>query len=269
MSLDENLQARYGNAAPGILPGDVIDLLLSHRTWRRFEDRPLAPGTLETLIAAGQSAASSSNLHSWSVVAVEDAERRKTLMEIGAGQPQIGEAPLTLCFVADTARLAEVARLNGRAHEALDYLEHFLVAAIDCALAAQNVCVAAEAMGLGTCYLGVLRNQPERLAEFLRLPPRAAVVFGLSIGHPDHSRPARIKPRLAQSSVLHRETYSLDGAVAPVPDYETLLAAFNSAERNGQPRWGLRSAGRVETREILDGRDELLDALRRLGFPLR
>lgn len=269
MSFKDNLRARYGNDVPDVIAGPVFDLLLSHRTARRFEDRPLPPRTIETLVAAGQSAASSSNLQSWSVVTVEDPERRKELMEIGAGQPQIGEAPVTLCFVADLARLAKIADDNEQPREALDHLEHFVVGAIDAALAAQNICVAAEALGLGTCYLGVLRNEPERLSKFLNLPPKAAVVFGLSIGYPDTTRPARIKPRLAQKSVLHRETYDLDSAVAPVGDYEALLAGFNSAECNGQPRWGLRSSARIANAEILDGRADLVNILKRLGFPLK
>jgi len=269
MTVEDNLRARYGNDVPEVIAGPVFDLLLSHRTWRRFEDRPLPPKTIETLVAAGQSAASSSNLHSWSVVSVEDPARRKELMEIGAGQPQIGEAPATLCFVADLARLARIADDNEQPREALDHLEHFVVGAIDAALAAQNICIAAEALGLGTCYLGVLRNEPERLAKFLNLPPKAVVVFGLSIGYPDTSRPARIKPRLAQKSILHRETYNLEDAVAPVGDYETLLGAFNANERNGQPRWGLRSSGRIVNAEILDGRADLANVLKRLGFPLK
>jgi len=43
---------------------DFIDGILSRRTWRTFKDDPLPDGMLETLVAAGQAAASSSNLQS-------------------------------------------------------------------------------------------------------------------------------------------------------------------------------------------------------------
>lgn len=263
------LRERYGREMPSWPTNDIIDSILSHRTWRRFKDDSLPDGMLETLIAAGQSAASSSNLQSWSVVAVTDKVRRGRLMKLGGGQSQIGEAPLTLCFVADLSRLAAIADSIGHPREALAYFEMFLVGAVDAALAAQNVTVAAESFGLGTCYLGVLRNQPEEVAEFLQLPPMAVVVFGLAVGYPDDALPAYIKPRLAQSSVLHHETYSVMEALRPVPQYEAALTAFNAREQREQARWGLHSSRRVANAEILAGRERLAGALKRMGFRLK
>lgn len=263
------LRERYGREMPSWPSNKIIDSILSHRTWRTFKDDPLPDGMLETLIAAGQSAASSSNLQSWSVIAVTDKDRRRSLMKLGGGQSQIGEAPLTLCFIADLSRLAAIADSIGHPRDGLEYFEMFLVGAIDAALAAQNVTIAAESFGLGTCYLGVLRNRPEEMAEFLQLPPMAAVVFGLAVGYPNDARPFHIKPRLAQSSVLHHETYSIMEALGPVPQYEAALAAFNAREQRDQARWGLHSSHRVANAEILAGRDQLAGALKRMGFPLK
>ncbi|WP_342360514.1 NADPH-dependent oxidoreductase [Terrarubrum flagellatum] len=265
---DNPFAARYARDFAASPRNAVIDTLLAHRSWRAFKPDPLPAGTLETLIAAGQSAATSSNMQTWSVVAVEDPARRAELLKLGENQKQILEAPLVLCFVADLSRLAAIADRINHKRAGLDYLELFMVAAIDSALAAQNVCVAAESLALGTCYLGVLRNHPEEVAAFLKLPPMAAVTFGLAIGFPDPKRPANIKPRLAQGSVLHRETYDAAQALAPVADYEVALDAFNKRERNGQPLWGLRSSARVAGPESLSGRDRLKFALRQLGFPL-
>lgn len=67
------LAARYG--APDISPlqqwNETIDQLLEHRSVRAFTDKPLPDGTIETLIAAAQSASTSSNLQVWSVVAIQ------------------------------------------------------------------------------------------------------------------------------------------------------------------------------------------------------
>lgn len=261
--------ARYGRETGPLPSNEIIDTLLAHRSCRAFRPDPLPDGVLETLIAAGQSAATSSNLQTWSVVAVEDAERREALFHIGDSQKQILESPLVLCFLADLSRIAAIADRIPKPREALDYLESFLVAAIDSSLAAQNVCVAAESMGYGTCYLGELRQYPEKLAALLDLPPMTMVTFGLCIGVPDETRPAFIKPRLPQSSVLHRETYKPAQALAPVGDYEVVLDEFNRMARNGQPLWGLRCASRVEKPDSLKGREHLAGALRRMGFPLK
>ena len=60
----------------------VLEAQFSHRSVRSYLPTPLAEGTLETLIGAAQSAASSSNLQLWSVVAVRDAERRAAFAEL-------------------------------------------------------------------------------------------------------------------------------------------------------------------------------------------
>jgi nitroreductase len=68
----------------------------------------------------------------------------------------------------------------------------FLMAAIDTALAAQNAVVAAESLGLGTVYIGALRNQPERVAQVLGLPHKSFAVFGLCVGHADPEQPTGV-----------------------------------------------------------------------------
>src|ERR1019366_4866478 len=100
-------RARYGAAAaPRLLPlNAVLTTLLSHRSVRRYRPDPLPLHTLETLVAAGQSASTSSNLQAWSVVAVEDAGRKARLAAVAGNQAHITECPLFLVFLADLSRL--------------------------------------------------------------------------------------------------------------------------------------------------------------------
>ena len=178
--LEQGLDRRYGRAAVEPEAGfdertakAAIDRLLAHRSVRRYRQKELEPGTLELLVAAAQSAASSSNLQLWSVVNVTDPELRRSLSLVAGDQEHVRQAPLFLVWVADLHRAAELARSRGLPIEGLDYLESFLVASVDAALAAQNAVVAAEALGLGTVYIGALRNHPARVSELLGLPKRA------------------------------------------------------------------------------------------------
>ncbi len=215
----ELLSRRYGVDAVNVDVSwnDSLNTLLSHRSIRAYLPDLLPSGTLETLVAAAQSASTSSNLQTWSVVAVEDANRKEKLSQLAGNQAHIRQCPLFLVWLADLARLTHIAESRGLPHEGLDYLEMFLMATIDAALAAQNATVAAESLGLGTVYIGAMRNHPEAVAEVLNLPPHVFAVFGLCVGYPDQTIAAAIKPRLPQSSVLHRETYQLaeqDQAIA-------------------------------------------------------
>lgn len=266
----EALFLRYRSAAPDhILWNDTIARLLDHRTVRNLRPDPLPDGLIPTLVAAAQSAATSSNLQLWSVVAVQDEEKRRELAALAGGQKHIEHAPLILLWVADLARAKRIADDAGEPAQGYDYLESFTVAAIDAGLAAQNAVVAAESLGLGTVYIGALRNQPEAVARLIGLPERAVVVFGLVVGWPDVTRPVAVKPRLPQSVVLHHETYDLGKQAAAIAAYDKTARAFQEEQGQDPVGWRALVLARGRSAAALNGRDRLKAALRGLGFALK
>jgi nitroreductase len=266
------LQARYGaGAVPAAGKLDaVLRCLLAHRTVRAYLPDALPPGTLETLLAAAQSAPSSSNLQLWSVIAVEDPGRKARLSQVAGVQPHIEQAPLFLVWLADLSRADRVAAARARTLEGCAYLESFIVAAIDAGLAAQNAAVAAESMSLGTCYVGAMRNDPERVAAELGLPPRAMALFGMCVGRPDPARPAEIKPRLPQAMMAFRERYAAPQAeTALVASYDETLAAFSRSHGMGDVNWTGRVLARMGSLKGLNGRERMRAMMQALGFELR
>lgn len=264
-------QARYGSA-DGVMPSTtspIIEHLLAHRSVRNYLPDPVSDDQLAAIVAAAQSAASSSNLHAWSVVAVRDEARKARLSLLAGDQPHIRQAPLFLVWLADLARLAHVAEQVGETPAALDYLEMFEVGVIDAALAAQNAVAAAESLGLGTVYIGGIRNQPEAVAAELQLPARVVAVFGLCIGTPDPTQSAAIKPRPPQAVVLHHESYSLPAQQAGLNAYDAAMAQFYASQgMKVRGTWSHHSAKRVRDGAALTGRDQLVAALKARGFAL-
>lgn len=269
----ELLKQRYRVDAfdPEIFWSECISTLLSHRSVRAYRDKPLPSGTLETLVAAAQSAATSSNLQTWSVVAVEQPQRKEKLAQLANNQGHIRQCPLFLVWLADLARLTYIAESRGLPHEGLDYLEMFLMAVVDAALAAQNAVIAAESLGLGTVYIGAMRNRPEEVAQVLGLPPHVFAVFGLCVGYPDPTANTIVKPRLPQSVVLHRETYHLGEQENGIAFYDQLMQDFYNSQQMNVPSdsdWSEHSVKRVASAGSLSGRDRLREALQNLGFLL-
>lgn len=123
-------------------------------------------------------------------------------------------------------------------------------------------------MGLGTVYIGGIRNHPETVAAELGLPADTVAIFGLCVGHPDPARPAAVRPRLPQSTVLHRERYDTAPEAADVLDYNGAMRAFQASQGMTQVNWSQHSAGRVAGPQSLSGRDRLRSALFKLGFGL-
>jgi nitroreductase len=267
----ELLQARYGSAeAPAATAwNDVLDTLLAHRSVRSFLPRSIPDGTLDLLVAAAQSAASSSNLQAWSVVAVADPARKGRLARIAGAQVHIDQAPLFLVWLADLDRLAEIATSEGFEVEGIAYLELLVVGIVDAALAAQNAVTALESLGLGSVYIGAIRNNIEAVAAELALPPRVLPVFGLSVGYADPAVATTIKPRLAPSAVLHHETYGREGRSEAVARYNAVLNDFQRTQGLPADDWSAKVAARVGTPKSLAGRHRLRQALNALGFELR
>jgi nitroreductase len=247
----------------------VLETILNHRSVRSFLPRELPDGTLELLIAAAQSASTSSNLQFWSVIAVEEAARKSRLAELAGQQQFIRDAPLLLVWLADLARLDRIAADCQSQVDGTHYVEEFIVGVVDAALAAQSALIAAESLGLGGVYIGAMRNLPEQIAAELGLPAHVFAVFGMSIGYPDPARPTDIKPRLPQSVVLHRERYSALSRREAVEGYNMTMRAFQREQGMKAIDWTQQCCARVKDAAALRGRDRMRGALRNLGFELR
>ncbi|WP_241671184.1 nitroreductase family protein [Dankookia rubra] len=264
------LAARYGAAVPTAGPWNAtIAGMLDHRSVRGYRQAALPSGTLETLMAAAQSAATSSNLQTWSVVSVEDPAARAVMADVAGGQKHILECPLFLVFLADIGRNDRMGIEEGTPLAGMPYLETFLVAAIDAALAAQNAVVAAESLGLSTVYIGALRNDPQKVAETLGLPPGTAGVFGLCVGYPKPGAEGEVKPRLPQSIILHRGRYDASAETTVRAAYDTEMSSFSQRNEMAADTWTARVIARIGTIKALRGRDRLAAALNALGFQLK
>lgn len=262
--------ARYRDGAIASGPwNEVLATILSHRSVRAYLPDPLPPGTLECLVAAAQSASTSSNLQTWSVVAVEDPARKARLAELASGQRHIVQCPLYLVWCVDLARLRRAAEERQIGLEGLDYLEPFIVGIVDAALASQNAAIAIESLGLGYVLIGAMRNHPEEVAAELGLPPHVMALFGMCVGYPDPAVPTGIKPRLPQPAVLHREQYSPAAQSAAFIEYNERIRAFQREQRMTEIDWTQQATTRVRTAASLHGRDRIREALEILGFALR
>jgi len=265
------LALRYGNGAePKAGPwNDVIATLLSHRSVRGFLPDALPEGTLETLVAAAQSASTSSNLQTWSVVAVTDPAKKAALAKLANNQKHIEQCPLFLVWLADVSRNQRLGEQEGVTLETMPHFETYLVAAIDAALAAQNATVAAESLGLSMVYIGALRNDPIQAGHLLELPPGAMGVFGMCVGYPLPTVTNEVKPRLPQSAILFHDKYDATGEQATRAAYDAQMAAFSQRHEMTQDTWTKRVIGRMGKLAAMSGRDKLVSILHRMGFPLR
>lgn len=204
----------------------TIETLLSHRSVRHFEDKPLTNEQIEMIVMSAQGASTSSNIQAYSIIGITDPEKKKKLAELAGNQSYVEKNGHFFVFCADLYRHEIVGEIeNSDVITSIESTEKFMVTLIDTALAAQNAAIAAESMGLGICYIGGIRNHLEEVCNLLKTPQRVIPLFGMAVGYP--KKLVDQKPRLSFSHIYHENEYEQD-----VSKYKNQLLEYNEIVSN-------------------------------------
>jgi FMN reductase (NADPH) len=248
----------------------TIELIHQHGSVREYKKDLVPEDWIEMIVTAGQRASTSSNLQTYSVIVTADPTKKQIIQDISGGQKHISQAPVFMLWCADFSRLKRVCEAQGYAIEA-GYMENFMVAVVDAAIAMQNAALAAESLGLGFCYIGALRNDPERVIELFKLPKLVYPVAGMTLGWP--VKPPRIRPRLPLRAVLHSDTYQQDDQVY-LEEYDQAMieTGIYKGRQVGKEDFDSRKYGWMEhsaRRSSKPSRPHLLRTIKKAGFSLK
>ena len=203
----------------------TIDLMNAHVSVRSFTNEPVSDEMVDTILDAARRAPTSSNWQTYSIIVVRDPEAKRRLAELAGGQRHIEQSQVFLAFAADLHRLGIATSLHEV--EPARGLEHTLTPIVDASIVGEAAQIAAESFGLGAVMVGGMRREAAEVAEVLGLPEQVFVVYGMSVGWPANDpRVNGLKPRLPERLVVHRDTYSDDGAREMIEDYNRELAEF-------------------------------------------
>lgn len=182
----------------------TLETLLNHKTIRNYKSDPIPQEMLNTILDAGFRASTTGNMQVYSVVVTRDEQKRKDLCKLHFNQKMVEQAPVLLTFCADFNRFNKWCEQRN-ANPGYDNFLSFFTAAIDALLVAQNAAVAAEAYGLGICYLGTTTYQADKLIEFFNLPKGVVPITTLVVGYP--AEEPGLTDRLPAKGLIHDETY--------------------------------------------------------------
>ena len=184
---------------------EFSDILRDRRTIRKYTSELVDDKLLNELLALGIRASTTGNMQLYSIIINRAEEKKKELAPFHFSQKMITEAPVVLTFCADFNRFDKWCKLRN-AVPGYDNFLSFVTAAIDTLLIAQTFCVAAEAKGLGICYLGTTTYNAHKIIEALKLPKGVVPVTTVTLGWPAE-KPAQVD-RLPLEAVIHNEIYS-------------------------------------------------------------
>jgi nitroreductase/FMN reductase [NAD(P)H] len=213
---------------------DELARLAGRRVHRRYTERAVDPDLLRLLCACALSAPSKSDLQQADIVIASKADQA-VIADLIPDQPFIRTAPAFLVFLANGRRLPEISKMRGKPFPN-DHLDQFFNAAVDAGIVLATFLRAAEAVGLGTCPISVIRDHSAKVSEMLGLPQRVIPVAGLTVGWP--SEPGHISPRLSLSSTVHDGQYDEGDLAARIDAYDKRRAAIHPYKPRDPARWG-------------------------------
>ncbi len=194
----------------------TIEIIKARRSIRSFSDRPVTEETLSVLKEATLRAPTAGNMALYSIIEVVDQQKKERLALLCDDQPMIAKAPIVWVFLADMQKWVNYFNESGavrRAEEAglalyrAPGLGDLHLCMQDAIIAAQNAVIAAEALGLGSCYIGDVIENFEEVRSLLNLAQYTIPATMLIFGYPAQAQHVKLTPRCPISSIFMTDEY--------------------------------------------------------------
>lgn len=189
---------------------ETLELLMKRKSMRVYEEREVPVSIKRQILEASLRAATAGNMTLYTVIDVTEQQLKDTLAVTCDHQPFIAAAPLVLIYCADYRRWIEAFRQVEKEVRHPSYGD-FMLAASDAFIAAQTAVTAADALGLGTCYIGDILENYERHRELLNLPDYVVPVAMVVGGYPTGQQKERKQTsRFRLEDIVHENRYDLE-----------------------------------------------------------
>ena len=171
-----------------MLTNPVIEAMLNRKSVRKYTDQKPTDEVIATVVRAGQQAPFASQLCSLLL------SRKKAPFR----------APLWFTICVDMHRMELIMAKRGWSVVANDW-SMLLFGIQDAALMAENMVIAAESLGMGSCFLGETPYRAEKIQRQYALPKRVFPLVELVMGYPAEQFPPR--PRYPLDFTLFEDRY--------------------------------------------------------------
>jgi len=178
---------------------DFMEIIKGRRSIRRYQDREIPEENLNKVLEAIRWSPSWANTQCWEVIVVKDSMIKQKLLEtLSTGNPAtkaIGEPPvvITLC-----GKLQRAGYKKGQA--TTKFGDWFM---FDLGIAAQNLCLAAHTLNLGTVIVGLFDQ--DKAKDILKVPEGYEVVALVPLGYP--TQEVNVPPRREIGEFVHYDTF--------------------------------------------------------------
>lgn len=193
----------------------VIEVLKNRVSLRNYDKKPISDEHLSIILNSAMRAPTAGNMMLYSIIQVEDQHKKELLSITCDNQPFIANAPLVLVFVADYQKWYDYYAFNNVKNYCIENQILFtrpsegslFLASSDALIAAQNAVIAAESLGIGSCYIGDIIENYEEHKKTLNLPDYVFPVAMLCLGYYPESYERKLKDRFDEKYVVFKNEY--------------------------------------------------------------
>lgn len=219
------------------MDNEILQALSARKSVRVYTDEPVTEAERDAILQAAFQAPTAGNQQLYTILNITDPALKARLADLCDHQPFIAKAPLVLVFLADCRRWLQAYKAAGIEDVRTPGVGDLLLAMADTCIAAQNAVVAAESLGIGSCYIGDVIENAEQMRESLCLPEYVAPACMLVFGRPTDQQKIRPKPaRFAKDAIVCENTYRDRTDDELRADFTTRAAA------NGQQNYDFTTA---------------------------
>jgi len=202
----------------------IIEALFKRKSVRIFTDQEITKEEKDLIINCALQAPTAGNLYLYSIIEVSDQQIKAELAQLCDNQAFIAEAKMVLVFLADYQKYYNLYKIAVAGVVEKPQLGDLMLATADALIAAQNTVVAAESLGIGSCYIGDILENYERVSALLNLAdytfPACMVVYG----YPTQQQLERVKPRRFKAEDIVFENHYQEKTEA---DYDKMYKGQN------------------------------------------
>jgi FMN reductase (NADPH) len=182
-----------------------MNSMKTRRTVRAYSDQIVENSLLNELLTTACRASNTGNMQAYSIIETRDPKQKSALAPLHFNQSQITQASVILTFCSDFNRFGKWCSFR-KADPGYANLQALTYSSIDTVILAQAFCDAAEAKGLGICYLGTTTYNALQICEVLKLPKLVLPIVTITVGYPK-STTEPLSNRLPLDGIVHHEVY--------------------------------------------------------------
>ena len=195
---------------------DTLTTLMNRRSVRKYTEQAIEDESRQAILNAAMRAPTAGAMMLYSIIEVEEQSLKEQLAENCDDQPFIARAPWLLLFLADYQRWFDYYLTSDAPALCAEYNRKprtpeegdFMLACMDALIAAQNAVIAAESLGIGSCYIGDIIEHYELTRGLFNLPAYTAPIALLCFGYPaEDQKKRKLVERFDPEYIVYKNQY--------------------------------------------------------------